>query len=131
MVDAGINHLVDAKNPTHGRLDGRTRPPEDGCVSDMGATMTSTKVQSPEARAAQRAKDFTGLMWHALVFVLLNGALWALDLSQGGNLWAFWVTIFTGLALVFHAAWYFLERGRMQGRRYEKFLEQEQRRNAS
>jgi hypothetical protein len=89
--------------------------------------MTSTELQSPESRAEQRAKDYGGVMWHLVVFLLLNGALWALDLSQGGNLWAFWVTIFTGLAFVFHASWYLIERSRRQGRRYERFLEQERR----
>jgi hypothetical protein len=93
--------------------------------------MTSTKLENAETRAAQRAKDYTGLLWHAVVFLLLNGGLWALDLAQGGGLWAFWVTIFTGIALVFHAAWYFIERGGRQGRRYERFLEQERRRDVS
>lgn len=93
--------------------------------------MASTEVQSAEARAEQRSMDFAGVLWHAVVFILLNGALWALDLAQGGGLWAFWVTIFTGIAFVFHWTWYVLERSGRQSRRYERFLEQERRRDPS
>jgi hypothetical protein len=81
---------------------------------------------TPEARALERSSAFAGVVWHAVVFLLLNGALWALDARQGDAFdWAYWVTIFTGIALVFHATWYLLERSGRQRRRYQKFLDQE------
>ena len=84
---------------------------------------------TPELRAQERSEAFTGLVWHAVVFVLLNAGLWALDARQGDAFdWAFWVTIFTGLALVFHATWYLLEMSGRQSRRYQRFLDQEQER---
>lgn len=84
---------------------------------------------SPEVRAGERSSAFAGVVWHTVVFLLLNGALWALDARQGDAFdWAYWVTIFTGIALVFHATWYFLEQSGRQRRRYQKFLDQEQER---
>ena len=92
----------------------------------MATTETKT---TPEMRAEERSKAFTGVVWHAVVFVLLNAGLWALDARQGSAFdWAFWVTIFTGLALVFHITWYVLEKSGRQSRRYQRFLDQERER---
>jgi hypothetical protein len=48
----------------------------------------------------------------AATFVIINGFLWFIDLQQGGLDWAYWVTVSWGIAMAFHAAWYFItERG--------------------
>ena len=88
--------------------------------------MTIETKMTPEMRARERSDAFTGVVWHAVVFVLLNGGLWALDAMQGSAFdWAFWVTIFTGLGLVFHITWYALEKSGRGSRRYQRFLDQE------
>ena len=88
----------------------------------MAATETKT---TPEMRAEERSKAFAGVVWHTVVFVLLNAGLWALDARQGSAFdWAYWVTIFSGLGLVFHITWYALEKSRRQSRRYQRFLDQ-------
>ncbi len=49
-----------------------------------------------------------GLLWHIGAFLILNAFFWFLDLviGQEGIQWAFWITLFWGLALAFHAlAW--------------------------
>ncbi|MDH3250537.1 MAG: 2TM domain-containing protein [Acidimicrobiia bacterium] len=92
----------------------------------MATTETKT---TPETRAEERSNAFAGVVWHAVVFALLNAGLWLLDARQGSAFdWAFWVTIFTGLALVFHITWYVLEQSGRQSRRYQRFLDQERER---
>jgi hypothetical protein len=56
--------------------------------------------QSPEQRARRRAKYLSGLLWHAGVFLIVNGFFWVLDLGvgEGGFNWALWITGFWGLA---------------------------------
>ncbi len=79
-------------------------------------------------RAQARVRDYTGMLWHAVTFVIINGMLWAVDTAGGGGVdWAFWVTIFWGIGLAFHVAWYFIDVSRT-GRRYERLLEDERRR---
>lgn len=81
---------------------------------------------TPEERAHQRVKDFTGVMWHLLVFVLLNGGLWWLDIAKGDGLnWAYWLTIFWGIGLIFHIGWYLLSERGAQARRYQRILAEE------
>ena len=87
----------------------------------------ATDTRTPEERARQRMKDYTGVLWHAATFVIVNGFLWLLDITQGDGVnWAYWITIFWGIGLVFHIAWYLIDVSR-SGRRYEKFLEDERR----
>lgn len=83
-----------------------------------------------DERAQKRSKDFTGMLWHIVTFLVVNGLLWALDIAGGGGVdWAFWLTIFWGIALVFHIAWYFIDVAN-SGKRYERFLADEQRKSA-
>jgi hypothetical protein len=74
-----------------------------------------------EERARRQAKYATDLIWHAGTFVIINAMLWFLDIvgGQGVN-WAYWVTIFWGIALAFHALAYFVD-----GRRLEDHITQE------
>lgn len=85
----------------------------------------TTSTTSAEERAMKRTKDYTGLLWHIATFVIINGFLWWIDLATGGTSWAFWITIFWGIGLLFHIAWYTIDVSR-QGSRYEKFLADEQ-----
>jgi 2TM domain len=91
-------------------------------MTDVGTT--------PEERAQKRAKDFTGMLWHVAAFVIINAMLWTIDLISGGRYWAFWITLFWGVGLLFHVAWYFIDVSR-EGRRYEKFLADEQKKSGA
>jgi hypothetical protein len=81
---------------------------------------------TPEERARRRVKDITDVMWHVATFAIINGFLWFLDLRQGGADWAFWITIFWGIALAFHIAYYFIGDVGPENRRYQRFLAEEQ-----
>ncbi len=84
-----------------------------------------------EERARKRVEDFVGLMWHLVVFVVVNGFLWGIDLAQGGGLdWAYWVTLAWGIGIVFHVMAYLIDRSGLQERRYERFLAEERARDA-
>jgi len=88
-----------------------------------------TDATTAEERALKRSKEFTGLLWHIATFVIINGFLWIIDILGGdGANWAFWITITWGIALAFHIAWYFIDVSR-EGRRYEKFLEDERKKD--
>ena len=58
---------------------------------------------TPEERAAKRVEDYTGLMWHVAVYVVVNLFLWII-VPQA----AFWVTLGWGIGLAFHVAAYFI-----------------------
>lgn len=85
----------------------------------MGKASEST----PEGRAHKRVEDFTGLMWHIAVFVIVNVFLWLIVPNA-----AVWVTIGWGIGLAFHVAAYFLDESGFQRRRYQKYLAEEQER---
>jgi len=57
---------------------------------------------------ARRARYLTGLMWHVGAFLIINTFFWVLDLiiGQSGIQWAFWITLFWGVALAFHVLAY-------------------------
>jgi hypothetical protein len=90
--------------------------------------MKENKTGTPEERARKRAKAFTDLMWHIGVFVVINGFLWILDLATGqeGIQWAYWITIFWGVALAFHVVAYLVGDSGVEERKYEEFLAQEE-----
>lgn len=92
--------------------------------------MARTDTRTPEERARERARDYSGLLWHLVSFAIINGFLWLIDIASGGGYWAFWITIFWGIGLLFHIAWYVIDVSR-SGRRYEKFLEDERRKDAA
>lgn len=85
--------------------------------------MGKASEATPEERARKRVEDFTGLMWHVAVFVIVNIFLWLIVPGA-----AFWVTVPWGIGLAFHAAAYFLDESGFQRRRYQKFLAEEQER---
>jgi hypothetical protein len=84
-------------------------------------------MTTPEARARKRAKDFSSLVWHIGVFVVVNAFLWVQDIAAGGGLeYAYWTTIPWGLGLAFHVLAYFLGDRGLEERKYEQFLSEEQ-----
>jgi hypothetical protein len=81
---------------------------------------------TPEERAANRAKEYVGLLWHLAAFVIVNGFLWTLDFLKGDGLnWAYLVTIMWGIGLAFHIAAYWLDGSGFQDRAYRRFLAKE------
>jgi hypothetical protein len=81
---------------------------------------------TPEERAANRAKEYVGLLWHLAVFIIVNGFLWTLDFLKGDGLnWAYLVTIMWGIGLAFHIAAYWLDGSGFQDRAYRRFLAKE------
>jgi hypothetical protein len=56
-------------------------------------------------RAERRVEARRGLMSHALIYVLVNSGLMAIDWFTGGGIdWAFWPLAGWGIGLVSHAA---------------------------
>lgn len=82
---------------------------------------------TPEERARKRLHDYRGLLWHVATYLIINVFLWTLDIATGDGVnWAFWVTIFWGIGLLFHIAAYFIDDS-PKGKRYERYLEEERR----
>ena len=93
--------------------------------------MTEEDLRSPEERARKRVDDFTGLMLHIAVFVIVNAFLWGIDIAGGDGVnWAYWVTISWGIGLAFHVAAYNLDESGLQNRRYQRYLVEEQERDS-
>lgn len=88
--------------------------------------MTATPVD----RARARARYLTGLMWHIGAFVILNAFFWTLDLivGQSGVQWAFWITLFWGLALAFHVLAYVVAGRQVEARKTREYLGDDSRR---
>jgi uncharacterized membrane protein YhaH (DUF805 family) len=82
---------------------------------------------TPEARAQQRARYLSGLMWHIGVFVIINSFFWILDLTVGadGLDWAYWITIFWGLAVAFHALAWYVDGRQLETRKAQEYLAEE------
>ena len=85
---------------------------------------------TPEERARKRVAEFLGLMWHVVVFVVINAFLWGIDIATGGGVgWAYWVTIAWGLGMAFHVAAYVIDASGFQARRYQRYLAEEKARD--
>lgn len=82
--------------------------------------MTIEPHSTPEERAAKRVEDYTGLMWHVAVYVVVNLFLWII-VPQA----AFWVTLGWGIGLAFHVAAYFIGDDGTDNPRYQKYLAEE------
>lgn len=89
--------------------------------------MADTPTVSDEQLAQRRAKYLTGLVWHVGAFVIINAFFWTLDLwtGAGGVQWAFWITLFWGFALLFHALAWFVDGRQLERRRTQHYLERE------
>ena len=111
-------------------VDHSSAPERSGLASKMTlieeVAVGDRDTWTPEERAANRAREYVGLLWHLAVFVIVNGFLWALDLLKGDGLnWAYLVTIMWGIGLAFHIAAYWLDGSGFQDRAYRRFLAKE------
>lgn len=66
---------------------------------DTAATVADELL---EARARRRVGIRMGFYIHALVFVLVNGGLWLLNLAGGGPRWAVFPLLGWGVGLAVH-----------------------------
>ena len=89
--------------------------------------MAQANASTPEERAHKRAKSYTSLLWHIGVFIVINGFFWILDLLTGedGIQWAYWITIFWGVALAFHVVAYLVGDSGVEQRKYRQALAEE------
>jgi uncharacterized membrane protein YhaH (DUF805 family) len=89
--------------------------------------MTTTEAPSPVERAQRRAKYWTGLVWHAGAFLIINASFWILDLAigQSGLQWAYWITALWGFALAFHALAYYVDGRQLEVRKRRQFLREQ------
>ncbi|MEM9608382.1 MAG: 2TM domain-containing protein [Actinomycetota bacterium] len=89
------------------------------------------KLSSPSDHelAQRRAKYLTGLLWHIGAFVIINAFFWFLDNITGedGVQWAFWITLFWGIALLFHALAWFIDGRQLERRQTQRYLDDERR----
>lgn len=85
--------------------------------------MAKANDSTPQERARKRVKNFTGLMWHLVTYVIVNVFLWVM--TPGAVIW---VAVPWGVGLAFHAASYFLDERGFQSRRYDRILAEEQKR---
>lgn len=91
--------------------------------------MDRTDLSTPEDRARARVKDLTDLLWHAGVFVVVNGFLWLQDLVAGGGVeYAYWATIPWGFGLLLHLGAFLLRRRGLEERKYREYLAEEKER---
>ncbi len=91
--------------------------------------MSYDDLHTPEARAMKRAADCAGLWSHVYTYLSVNAFLWAVDIVSGGGVdWAYWVSIPWAFGLLIHVVAYWFEDRGFRRRKYEQFLEEEQRR---
>jgi 2TM domain len=60
----------------------------------------------PNRRAKQRAEAIQGLYIHILVYLVINGGLFVINLltrGDGGGWWFYWPMAIWGIALLIHA----------------------------
>lgn len=90
--------------------------------------MATAVKMSPEATARKRARYLTGLLWHVGAFVIINGFFWLLDVMIGaeGVQWAYWITLFWGLGLAFHAVAWYVDGRNLEERKTREYLDDEQ-----
>ena len=85
--------------------------------------MATKAAPTTKERAQQRAKYYTGLVWHVGAFLIINAFFWVLDgfVGQEGFQWAYWITGFWGLALAFHALAYYVDGRQLEHQKAEKY----------
>lgn len=87
--------------------------------------MLDTEERTREVQARKRAKDFTGLLWHAGTFVIVSSFFLILDgLSAGGLTWAPWITLVWGVGLAFHALAYWINGAQVEDRKTRQYTDE-------
>ncbi len=87
------------------------------------------RMPSAEERAEKRAKELTALLWHVASYIIVNGFLWGIDFADGNVDFAYLVSLTWGVGLAFHIAAYLIDTAG-SGRRYERILADERRKDA-
>lgn len=73
------------------------------------------------ALAKEQARKLRGFYSHLATYVVLNIVLAIVNLVVSpGDLWFYWITIFWGIGLVFHALDVFTIQGRFLGSEWEE-----------
>lgn len=86
--------------------------------------MAPADQPTPESNARRRARYFTGLVWHAGTFLIINGFFWFLDAAGTGGLnWSLWITAMWGIALAFHALAYYVDGRQLEDRKTRQYLD--------
>ena len=70
-------------------------------------------------RARARAAELRGFYTNLFTYIAVNIVLFIIDVVTGGGWWFYWVTIFWGLGLAFHA-WQVFGPGRRFGDEWEE-----------
>ena len=72
-------------------------------------------------RAQQRVKELKGFYSNLISYLTINVVLAIINLlTSPSQLWFYWVTIFWGIGLLFHALRVFTIRGKFKGEEWEK-----------
>jgi hypothetical protein len=84
----------------------------------------TTEMPTDAELAERRANYLAGLLWHVGAFVIVNAALWLLDLAlgDGGLDWAVWITAIWGFALAFHVLAYLIDGRQLVARKTRQYL---------
>lgn len=83
--------------------------------------MGNTSDEERYREARQRVQDIKGFYTHLAVYIVINAMLIAINLiSSPGGLWFYWVTIFWGIGIAFHALDVFVFKGKYMGKEWEE-----------
>lgn len=80
----------------------------------MGRMLMTRRGVTSTARRVSTSR--TDLMWHAVIFLVVNAFLWLQDIVTGGGLeYAYFATIPWAVGLALHAATYYIDRSKGAG----------------
>jgi hypothetical protein len=83
-------------------------------------TMNEKKIDEEKYRIAKkRVEEIKGFYGHLFSYVGVNVVLLVIDLVTGGGLWFYWVSVFWGIGLFWHALGIFVF-GKFTGSSWEK-----------
>ena len=72
-------------------------------------------------KAKKRVEELKKFYGNLVSYALVNVALIIIDLvTSPGKLWFYWVTIFWGIGILFHASKVFVLKGRFLGEEWEE-----------
>ncbi len=71
--------------------------------------------------AKRRVKELKGFYRNLITYVTINVILIIINLvTNPGHLWFYWVTIFWGIGILFHASKVFVLKGKLLGKEWEE-----------
>ena len=73
------------------------------------------------AKAKERVKELKGFYSNLVTYITINVILIIINLvTNPGNLWFYWVTIFWGIGILIHASKIFIIKGKFLGEEWEE-----------